>query len=75
MAEQLVAVLEDEFRAEDYADEYRERVMKHIEAKAQGQKPKLQALPKLGSEPKSLIDALAASLKASTPERKEKAVA
>ena len=51
MAEQLVAVLEDEFRAGDYSDEYRERVMKHIEVKAKGRKPKLEALPKLGAEP------------------------
>jgi DNA end-binding protein Ku len=75
MAEQLVAVLEDEFRAEDYSDEYRERVMKHIEAKAKGRKPKLEALPKLASEPKSLMEALAASLKARSPKKKEKAVA
>ena len=75
MAEQLVAVLEDEFRAQDYADEYRDRVLKHIEAKAKGRKPKLETLPKIGPEPKSLIDALAASLKASSGKRKEKAVA
>ena len=75
MAEQLVAVLEDDFRAEDYADEYRDRVLKHIEAKAKGRKPKLEALPKLGREPKSLMDALAASLKASSGKGKEKAVA
>lgn len=74
MAEQLVAVLEDDFHAEDYSDEYRERVMKHIEAKAKGRKPKLEALPKPGREPKSLMDALAASLKAQGP-KKEKAVA
>jgi DNA end-binding protein Ku len=74
MAEQLVAVLEGEFRAEDYADEYRERVMKHIEAKAKGRKPKLEALPKIAAEPKSLMDALAASLTASSG-KKEKAVA
>ena len=71
MAEQLVAVLEDQFRAEDYTDDYRDRVLKYIEAKAKGRKPKLEALPKVGSEPKSLMDALAASLKSS----KEKAVA
>ena len=75
MAEQLVAVLEDDFRAEDYADEYRERVMKHIEAKAKGRKPKLEALPKPGAEPKSLMEALAASLKSSASKKKEKAVA
>jgi DNA end-binding protein Ku len=74
MAEQLVAVLEDEFRAEDYADEYRDRVMKHIEAKAKGKRPKLEVLRKPSAEPKSLMDALAASLKSSGG-KKEKAVA
>jgi DNA end-binding protein Ku len=75
MAEQLVAVLEDEFRPEEYADDYRDRVMKHIEAKAKGRKPKLEALPKVASEPRSLMDALAASLKESNRKQKEKAVA
>lgn len=75
MAEQLVASLEGEFCAEDYSDEYRERVMKHIEAKANGRTPRLEALPKLGAEPKSLMKALAASLKASDSKKKEKAVA
>lgn len=73
MAEQLVAVLEDEFRAEDYSDSYRERVMKHIEAKAKGRKPKLETIARRSAEPKSLADALAASLKSAG--RKEKAVA
>ncbi len=75
MAEQLVSALQDDFRAEDYSDEYRERVMSYIEAKAKGRKPKLQSM----SAPKatrSLEHALAASLKAaSKSERREKAVA
>lgn len=75
MAEQLVMVLKGEFRAEDYVDEYRNRVMKHIEAKAKGRKPKLEALPKPAAEPKSLMKALAASLKSSERTAKEKAVA
>jgi DNA end-binding protein Ku len=62
MAEQLIAVLEDEFRPEDYHDEYRARVMKLIEQKAKGQKPKLAALP-ARKKPASLLDALAASLR------------
>jgi DNA end-binding protein Ku len=62
MAEQLVAALEDEFRPEDYHDEYRERVMEFIEAKAKGRHPKLQSIrPKRA--PSSLVDALSASLK------------
>ena len=45
MAEQLVADARSEFRPEDYADEYRERVLSHIEAKAKGRKPKLETIP------------------------------
>lgn len=44
MAKQLVGLLEGEFRAEDYKDEYRERVMQFIERKAKGKKPKLHAV-------------------------------
>lgn len=36
MAEQLVAALEDEFDPTAYADEYRERVLELVEAKAEG---------------------------------------
>jgi DNA end-binding protein Ku len=75
MAEQLVAALEDKFRPQDYSDEYRERVLKHIEAKAKGRKPKLETISKPQAT-KSLADALAASLKAASKSgRKEKAVA
>jgi DNA end-binding protein Ku len=75
MAEQLVAALEDEFRPEEYADEYRERVLKYIESKAKGRKPKLKTI-EMPQPGKDLAAALAASLKtASKPEKKEKAVA
>jgi DNA end-binding protein Ku len=75
MAEQLVATLEDEFRPEDYSDRYRERVLKYIEAKAKGRKPKLETIS-IPRATKSLEEALAASLRAaSKPARKEKAVA
>ena len=75
MAEQLVATLADEFRPEDYSDDYRERVVKYIEAKAKGRKPKLQTI-RAPRETKSLTDALEASLKAaSKTAKKEKAVA
>jgi DNA end-binding protein Ku len=73
MAEQLVSALEDEFRPEDYADEYRERVLEYIETKAKGRKPRLEAIPKPERAPKSLMDALAASLKSA--KTKGKAVA
>lgn len=75
MAEQLVSALEDEFRAEDYTDQYRDRVLKYIEAKAKGRKPKLEMI-QTRRPPKSLADMLAASLKsAEALSRKEKAVA
>jgi DNA end-binding protein Ku len=73
MAEQLVQTLEGDFRPEDYSDEYRERVMSYIEAKAKGHKPKLQTI-RAPRETKSLMDALTASLK-SASKLKEKAVA
>jgi DNA end-binding protein Ku len=44
MAKQLVELLEGEFDAADYKDEYRERVMEFIEKKAKGKKPRLQAV-------------------------------
>jgi len=44
MAKQLVGLLEDEFRAEDYKDEYRQRVMDFIKRKARGKAPRLRAV-------------------------------
>jgi DNA end-binding protein Ku len=44
MARQLVALLEGEFNATDYKDEYRKRVMEFIERKAKGKAPRLQAV-------------------------------
>src|SRR5882672_5042716 len=44
MAKQLVALLEGEFNAADYKDEYRERVMEFIESKAKGKAPRLHAV-------------------------------
>jgi DNA end-binding protein Ku len=73
MAEQLVLALEGEFRPEDYHDEYRERVMKFIGAKAKGLKPKLRIVTRK-KETTSLADTLAASLKA-VKGAKERAIA
>lgn len=73
MAEQLVLALDDQFRPEDYHDEYRERVMKFVEAKAKGLKPKLRIVARK-KETTSLADTLAASLKA-VNRNKESAVA
>lgn len=61
MAKQLVALLEDDFRAEDYQDEYRERVMKFIEQKAKGKAPRLHAV-KSRRKAGSLDSVLAKSL-------------
>jgi DNA end-binding protein Ku len=44
MAKQLVEILQGEFNAKDYKDEYRERVMEFIEKKAKGHAPRLKAV-------------------------------
>ena len=69
MAKQLVALLEDEFRAEDYKDEYRERVMEFIERKARGKAPRLRAV-KSRRKPGSLDSVLAKSLQSLRKEKR-----
>jgi DNA end-binding protein Ku len=44
MATQLVEMLRGEFNAQDYKDEYRERVEEFIQQKAKGRAPRLQAV-------------------------------
>jgi len=73
MAEQLVAAMEGEFHPEEFHDEYRDRVMKFIEAKANGKKPKLRIVARK-KEPASLLASLTASIKM-TKRREEKKVA
>jgi DNA end-binding protein Ku len=73
MAQQLISVLQDEFRPNDFHDEYRERVLSLIDAKAKGRKPKLEPIT-ARRQPKSLVDALSASIQ-SAKGRKGKAVA
>ena len=63
IAQQLIAALEEDFQPEEFHDEYRERVMKHIEAKARGQKPRLNVVARK-PQGGSLSDMLAKSLKA-----------
>jgi DNA end-binding protein Ku len=63
MAKQLVGLLEGEFNAADYKNEYRERVMEFIEKKAKGKKPKLHAV-KTKRKTASLDSVLAKSLQA-----------
>lgn len=61
MAKQLVGMLEGEFNASDFEDEYRKRVMEFIERKAKGHKPKLHAV-KSKRKTTSLDSVLAKSL-------------
>jgi DNA end-binding protein Ku len=68
MAEQLVAALEDEFDPAAFRDEYRDRVLELVEAKASGRTLKLPK-PQPREETASLRDALAASVAAARKER------
>ncbi len=61
MAKQLVGMLEGEFNAADYEDEYRKRVMEFIERKAKGHAPRLKAV-KTKRRTTSLDSVLAKSL-------------
>jgi DNA end-binding protein Ku len=63
MAKQLVGLLEGEFDAADYKDEYRERVMEFIEKKAKGKAPRLHAV-KTKRKTSSLDSVLEKSLQA-----------
>ena len=69
MAKQLVGLLEGEFNAADYKDEYRERVMQFIERKAKGKKPKLQAV-KTKRKTSSLDSVLRKSLQSLKKEKR-----
>jgi DNA end-binding protein Ku len=61
MAKQLVGMLEGEFVASEFEDEYRKRVMEFIERKAKGHRPKLHAV-KSKRKTMSLDSVLAKSL-------------
>ena len=69
MAKQLIGMLEDEFNAADYKDEYRERVMEFIEKKAKGKAPRLRAV-KAKRKPSSLDSVLQKSLQAVRKEKR-----
>jgi len=70
MAKHLVSLLEGEFSAENYKDEYRERVMDFIAKKATGRAPRLAAV-KTKRKTTALDSVLAKSIRA----LKEKRVA
>jgi DNA end-binding protein Ku len=70
MARQLIESLSTDFEPESYRDEYRERVLALIEAKAEGQEI---VAPAISEEPTPAVDlmaALEASLAAAKAERK-----
>lgn len=69
MAKQLISLLEGEFDAKDYKDEYRERVMEFIERKAKGKAPRLRAV-KTKRKAGSLDSVLAKSLQALKKEKR-----
>lgn len=72
MATQLVEMLQGEFDAKAYKDEYRERVMEFIEKKAKGRAPRLQPV-KAKRKTTSLDSVLAKSIE--SLRRKEKRAA
>lgn len=69
MAKQLVSMLEGEFNAAEFEDEYRMRVMEFIERKAKGHAPKLKAV-KSKRKTTSLDSVLAKSLAALKKEKR-----
>ena len=67
MAEELIGALEGKFDLNEFRDEYRERVMKFIEAKAKGKRPKLAVVKErrsAGSLEQQLAKSLAAMKRA-----------
>ena len=72
MAEQLIHAYEDVFDPNQYADEYRDRVLAFVEAKAKGSKPRLRK-PVIKRSEGGLTDALAKSL--TVAHKKERHVA
>jgi DNA end-binding protein Ku len=69
MAEQLVDALAGEFDAEEFRDDYRDRVMELIELKSKGKKPKVTKFRPRVVKDDSLDKALAASLAATGKRR------
>ncbi len=71
MAQQLMAMLEEDFDPAAHRDEYRDQVMALIDLKRRGQKPRLE-LVKTKSRTGNLKAALAASLRTTQRKPKEK---
>ena len=70
MAQQLMGMLEENFDATAYHDEYRERVLALIESKKAGKKPKLKVV-RTKARTSDLATALAASLRSVKANAKE----
>jgi DNA end-binding protein Ku len=70
LAQQLVSALEGEWKPEEFADEYRDRLMEFIEKKAKGRAPKIRKLRPKRESKKDLAAMLQASLKGAEKERK-----
>jgi DNA end-binding protein Ku len=69
MATQLVAALEDDLDMAEYRDEYRDRVLELVEAKAEGKVLKFPTVAKKDTDEASLEKMLAESLKATKKRR------
>jgi DNA end-binding protein Ku len=69
MARQLIAAMEDELDLAAFRDEYRDRVMELVEAKAAGKIVRFPRAPKKRKE-KSLAEELERSLTAAKKARK-----
>jgi DNA end-binding protein Ku len=74
MAEQLVAAMTGEFNPEDYRDEYREALMKVIEAKVEGKETFTAEEPEEATNLVDLMAALQASVAATQKSRDGKPV-
>ncbi len=70
LAQQLVSALEGEWKPEEFEDEYRDRLMDFIKAKAKGRAPKVKKLRPKKETSKDLAAVLQASLKGAEKERK-----
>lgn len=70
LADQLISALEGEWNPEDFKDEYRDRLMDFIEAKAGGKAPKVKKLRPKKESTRDLADLLSASLNQQKKERK-----
>ena len=74
MAEELIGALEGELNWEEFRDEYRDRVLEFVQAKAKGKKPPLHAV-RAKRPTASLEDDLAkslSSLKRMKPDKERK---